>query len=191
MHHFTLLVLAAWAVTHCVHAAEKETEKAAPKSPLDFTLKANDGTDHALSQYKGKVVLLVNVASKCGFTPQYKNLEEVYAKYKDQGLVVVGVPCNDFGAQEPGTDIEIRKFCTDRFKVTFPLMSKVRVQGEQADPLYKYLTVDSPKPGKITWNFEKFLIGRDGKVVDRFAPKVKPDDAETVKAVEDALKAKP
>ncbi|MBI3832053.1 MAG: glutathione peroxidase [Planctomycetes bacterium] len=160
------------------------------KSPLDFTLKANDGTDCALSQYKGKVILLVNVASKCGNTPQYKQLEELYEKYKDQGLVVIGVPCNDFGGQEPGSDLDVKKFCTDNYKVTFLLLSKVKVQGAEAAPLYKYLTESSPKPGKITWNFEKFLIGRNGQVANRFTPKTKPDDATVVKDIEAELKAK-
>ena len=105
--------------------------------------------------------------------------------------MVLGIPSNDFGAQEPGTDADIRKFCTDNYKVTFPLMSKVKVQGEEADPLYKYLTTESPKPGRITWNFEKFLIGRDGKVIDRFAPKLNPSDPTVVKSLETALQAKP
>lgn len=165
-------------------------DKAAARSIHDFTLKANDGSDHALAQYKGKVVLLVNVASKCGLTPQYKQLEEVYLKYKDQGLVVIGLPCNDFGAQEPGTDVEIKKFCTTKYNVTFPLMSKLHVQGKDIAPLYKYLTEESPKKGKIEWNFAKFLVGKDGAVVDRFPAKQKPDDPAALKVIEDALKAK-
>lgn len=165
-------------------------DKAAAKSVHDFTLKANDGSDHGLAQYKGKVVLLVNVASKCGLTPQYKQLEEVYQKYKDQGLVVIGVPCNDFGGQEPGTDVDIKKFCSTKYNVTFPLMSKVHVQGKEITPLYKYLTEESPKKGKIEWNFAKFLIAKDGSVADRFPAKQKPDDPATLKVIEDALKAK-
>jgi len=180
-----VLTLAAAAV-FTLHAEEK----AVPKTPLEFTMKANDGSDHALSQYKGKVVLLVNVASKCGLTPQYTQLEALYEKYKDKGLVVLGIPCNDFGGQEPGNDADIKTFCTTKYKVTFPLLAKVHVQGEEIAPLYKYLTADSPKPGKITWNFEKFLVGRDGALAERFAPKTKPDDPAVVKAVEAALQAK-
>ncbi|MCK6470954.1 MAG: glutathione peroxidase [Planctomycetes bacterium] len=167
----------------------KKEEQAVAKSVHEFTLKANDGTDQKLAGYKGKVVLLVNVASRCGYTPQYTQLEAVYRKYKDQGLVVVGIPCNDFGAQEPGTDAQIKEFCTKKFDVTFPLMSKVHVQGDECAPLYKYLTETSSKPGKIKWNFEKFLIGKNGAVIERYASGVKPDAENLTKAIEEALKA--
>lgn len=167
----------------------QKEEKAVAKSVHEFTLKANDGTDQKLADYKGKVVLLVNVASRCGYTPQYTQLEAVYRKYKDQGLVVVGIPCNDFGAQEPGTDAQIKEFCTKKFDVTFPLMSKVSVQGGECAPLYKYLTESSPKPGKIKWNFEKFLVGKNGAVVERYASGIKPDAENLTKAIEEALKA--
>ncbi|MCW8130738.1 MAG: glutathione peroxidase [Planctomycetota bacterium] len=185
----------AWAVTVaalacCAGAQGVRAEEKKVASIHEFSLKGNDGKDQKFDQYKGKVVLLVNVASKCGYTPQYKQLEAVYAKYKDQGLVVVGVPCNDFGGQEPGTDLEIKQFCSTKFNVTFPLMSKVHVQGAETPPLYKYLTADSPKPGKIKWNFEKFLIGKHGEVLDRYESKIKPDDPAVTKAIEDALKAK-
>jgi glutathione peroxidase len=159
--------------------------------PLGFTLKDIKGNPVELSQYKGKVVLLVNVASYCGNTPQYKGLEELYEKHKDQGLVVIGVPANEFGNQEPGTNEEIEKFCTSKYQVTFPIMSKIVVKGQGIDPLYKYLTsVDTrPQPkGDITWNFEKFLIGKDGHVVARFKPGTKPEDPKVVTAVEAELK---
>src|SRR3954454_12312451 len=154
--------------------------------PLGFTLKDIKGNPVELSKYKGKVVLLVNVATYCGNTPQYKGLEELYEKHKDQGLVVIGVPANEFGKQEPGTNEEIEKFCTSKYNVSFPMMSKIVVKGEGIDPLYKYLTAVDTKPqkaGDITWNFEKFLIGRDGQVKARFAPKAKPDSKEVTQAV--------
>ena len=159
-------------------------------SPLGFTVKANDGSEVKLDQYKGKVVMFVNVASQCGYTPQYKNLEAVYEKYKDKGFVILGFPCNDFGAQEPGTDKEILQFCSSKFHVTFPLMSKIKVQGAEADPLYKYLTQSSAKPGKIEWNFTKFLIGRDGQIINRYPSKIKPDDPLPTTEIETALAAK-
>lgn len=162
-----------------------------PSGPLGFTLKDIKGNPVELSQYKGKVVLLVNVASYCGNTPQYKGLEELYEKHKDQGLVVIGVPANEFGKQEPGTNAEIEKFCTSKYNVTFPMMSKIVVKGQGIDPLYKYLTSVDTKPqpkGDITWNFEKFLIGKDGHVVGRFKPGTKPEDPKLVGAVEAELK---
>jgi len=147
----------------------------------DFSAKSIDGKNHKLSDYKGKVLLVVNTASKCGFTPQYKGLEEVYKKYKDKGFAVLGFPSNQFGEQEPGSDTEIAEFCEMNFGVTFPLFSKIDVNGENAHPLYKYLT--SEKKGllgseAIKWNFTKFLVGKDGKVLDRYAPTTKPHDIE-------------
>jgi glutathione peroxidase len=144
-----------------------------------------------LSQYQGKVVLVVNVASKCGFTKQYAGLQQLYEEYKDQGFVILGFPANNFGGQEPGTDSEIKEFCTTKFNVTFPMFSKISVKGKGMHPLYQYLT--SPEEngefGKpITWNFNKFLIGKDGKTIDRFGSKVKPLDPKLVSAVEEALK---
>jgi len=183
---FSLALALAAAAAMTLHAEEKTV----PNAPLEFTLKANDGSDHALSQYKGKVVLLVNVASQCGLTPQYTQLEALYEKYKDKGLVVLGIPCNDFGGQEPGSDADIKTFCTTKYKVTFPLLAKIHVQGAEIAPLYKHLTVGGAKPGKITWNFEKFLVGRDGALAERFAPKTKPNDPAVVKAIEAALQAK-
>jgi glutathione peroxidase len=154
-------------------------------------MKSLDGKPFSLSDYKGKVVLLVNVASKCGFTPQYKGLQALQDKYKAKGFTVVGVPCNDFGSQEPGTSEEIRKFCTDNYNVTFPLTEKVHVKGAEQHPLYARLTgKDAEFPGDIKWNFGKFLIGRDGKILQRFDSQVKPESPELTGAIEAALAAK-
>jgi glutathione peroxidase len=161
--------------------------------PLSFTLKDIKGNPVELFKYKGKVVLLVNVASKCGYTPQYKGLEAVYEKYEKDGLVVIGVPANEFLKQEPGTNEEIEKFCTSKYGVTFPMMAKIVVKGDGIDPLYKYLTSKdtNPKfPGDIDWNFEKFLIGRDGQVAGRFKSKVTPESKELTEAIETELKKK-
>jgi len=158
---------------------------------FDITVKDIKGKDVSLDAYRGKVVLIVNVASKCGFTKQYAGLEALYAKYKDQGLVVLGFPCNQFGGQEPGTEAEIAQFCSLKFDVKFPLFSKIEVNGPGRAPLYTFLTGDeSPFPGKVTWNFNKFLVGRDGQVIARYDSKVTPESDELVKAVEAALAAK-
>jgi len=163
---------------------------AAP-SLYDIPLKDIDGKDATLKPYAGKVLLVVNVASKCGFTPQYTALEAVYKKYQDQGLVICGFPCNQFGGQEPGTAAEIKEFCTSKYSVTFPMFDKLEVNGANRHPLYIALAGgDSPFPGNIKWNFTKFLIGRDGKILNRFDSKVKPDSEEVTKAVEAALAAK-
>lgn len=142
----------------------------------DYKVKSISGEDVSMSEYKGKVVLIVNTASKCGFTKQYEGLEELYEKYKDQGFVILGFPCNQFGAQEPGGNEEIKNFCTSTFSVTFPMMSKIDVNGDDADPLYKFLKKE--KGGilgdDIKWNFTKFLIDREGNVVDRFASQKTP-----------------
>jgi glutathione peroxidase len=157
----------------------------AASSVHEFTLRSIDGQPAPLASYKGKVLLLVNVASKCGYTPQYTGLQALYDKYKDRGLVVVGVPANNFGGQEPGTDAEIKQFCTRTYNVTFPMMSKVSVKGEDKTPLYEYLT--STGGGEVRWNFTKFLVGKDGKVLARFESKVTPDSPELTGAVEKAL----
>ncbi len=151
-----------------------------------------EGKDTTLGAYRGKVLLVVNVASKCGYTRQYKPLEEVFRKYRDQGLVVVGVPSNDFGGQEPGTPGEIKTFCASRFGVTFPLMDKVQVRsGAGQHPLYTALTgKDSPFPGDVKWNFTKFLIGREGRILARFEPADEPDSTQVTKALEAALASK-
>lgn len=164
---------------------------AAPsKSIYNFTLKSIDGEPVSLESYQGKAVLLVNVASKCGFTPQYAALESLYERYKDRGLVIVGIPANNFASQEPGTDQEIKKFCSNKYNVTFPMMSKVSVSGPDKTPLYGFLTDKAANPeigGDIKWNFTKFLFDRKGRPVARFEPAITPDSPEVTKAVEAAL----
>jgi len=157
----------------------------------DIPLKDIHGNATSLNAYKGQVLLVVNVASKCGFTPQYKGLEAIYEKYKDKGLVVLGFPCNQFGSQEPGTNEQIQQFCTATYNVTFPLFDKLDVNGANRHPLYVALAGDkSPFPGNITWNFNKFLIGRDGTIIKRFDSKATPESPEVVQAIEAALAAK-
>ena len=160
---------------------------------LNFKMKGIDGKEVDLSQYKGKVVMFVNVASQCGYTPQYKGLQALYEKYQDQGMVIIGVPANEFGKQEPGTDAEIAEFCSAKYNVKFPMLSKVVVKGKGQVPLYKYLTSKETNPrfgGDIKWNFTKFLVGRDGDIVARFEPKVTPESAEIRTAIESALAKK-
>jgi glutathione peroxidase len=157
----------------------------------DFTVKDIQGKDCSLKSYQGKVLLIVNVASRCGFTPQYKNLEAVYEKYKDRGLVVLGFPCNQFGGQEPGTNEEIKEFCSSKYNVTFPLFDKIEVNGPNRNPLYVALAgKDSPFPGDIKWNFNKFLVGKDGQILKRYDSKVTPDSPEVTKDIEEALASK-
>ncbi len=163
-------------------------EKAAPA--LDFTLKSLDGKDVDLSAYKGKVVMIVNVASKCGLTPQYEQLQDLHEKYSGQGLAILGFPCNQFKGQEPGSDEEIRKFCEANYGVEFDMFSKIEVNGDGATGLYKYLKSVStePKgPGEISWNFEKFVLDRSGKVVARYEPRTRPDDPAVVSLIESQL----
>jgi glutathione peroxidase len=157
----------------------------------DIPLQDIDGKETSLKPYQGKVVLIVNVASHCGYTPQYKGLESIYERYKDKGLVVVGFPCNQFGAQEPGTSQEIKEFCSGKYNVTFPLFSKIEVNGPTRHPLYVALAgKDSPFPGDIKWNFSKFLVGRDGKILNRFEPGTTPESPELTSAIDAALAAK-
>ena len=163
------------------------TAMATGKSVYDFTLNSIDGQPAPLAAYKGKVVLLVNVASRCGFTPQYTALESIYEKYKDRGFVIVGIPANNFGSQEPGSNQEIKTFCSSKYSVTFPMMAKVSVKGEDKTPLYQYLTTTPKTGGEIQWNFTKFLVGPDGQIVARFEPKVTPDSPEVTAAIEKAL----
>jgi glutathione peroxidase len=157
----------------------------AASSVHEFSLTTIDGKPAPLSAYKGKTILLVNVASKCGYTKQYSGLQSLYEKYKDKGLVVVGVPANNFGGQEPGTNEEIATFCSRNYNVTFPMMSKVSVKGEDMIPLYSYLTQNSG--GDVKWNFTKFLIDKNGKIANRFESKVTPESSEMAEAIEKAL----
>jgi glutathione peroxidase len=157
----------------------------------DLKAKTITGKDVSLADYKGKVALVVNTASECGYTPQYDGLQKLYDAYKDKGFTVLGFPSNDFGAQEPGTEQEIAKFCDLRFKVKFPLFSKVKVKGADKNPVYDYLVSNAPtgKGEDVKWNFEKFLVGKDGKVLARFPSKAEPLGPEVKQALEAALKA--
>jgi len=185
-----LLALTASVVALAAFAPGADAGGAA-KSPLDFTVKNIDGKDVPLSKYRGSVVLIVNTASQCGFTPQYASLETLYEKYKDKGLRILAFPSNDFGHQEPGADPEIKQFCTLRYKTTFDLFSKVATQGPEQAPLYKFLTSKETNPkfaGPIEWNFNKFLVNRDGQVIARFKSPQDPLSPEVISAVEAALK---
>lgn len=160
----------------------------AVKNVAEIPLKDIDGKETSLKAQKAKVLLVVNVASKCGLTPQYDGLEKLQRKYKDKGFSVVGFPCNDFGAQEPGTPLQIKEFCKATYDVSFPLMEKIHVKGAEQHPLYAALTgKDAAFPGEIEWNFGKFLVTADGKVLKRFNPRKAPDDAEVIQAIEAAL----
>ena len=152
----------------------------------EFTLNSIDGKPAPLSAYQGKVVLIVNVASRCGFTPQYAGLEALYEKYKDRGFTILGFPANNFGAQEPGTNEEIKTFCISKYNVTFPMYSKISVKGDDKAPLYQFLTAATGS--EIQWNFTKFLVDKDGKVVARFEPKVTPESPDVAEAIEKALR---
>lgn len=179
--------LMCFAVISCVQMLSA----GAADSIYDVPLKDIDGNSTTLKPYEGKVLLIVNVASRCGYTPQYAALEALYSKYKGQGLVVLGFPCNQFNGQEPGTDAEIKQFCSSKYGVTFPLFDKIEVNGDNRHPLYVLLAgKNSPVAGNIHWNFTKFLIDRHGDILKRFESKVKPDSAEVTAAVEAALAAK-
>ncbi len=160
------------------------------KSIHDFTVRTIDGQSKSLADYKGKVLLVVNVASECGYTRQYAGLEELHKAYAERGLRVLGFPANDFGAQEPGTEAEIKAFCTSKFGVTFDMFAKVRVKGDGMEPLFDHLQSADSNPefgGAIKWNFGKFLIGKDGKILARFEHKIEPTSADVKSAVEKAL----
>ena len=167
---------------------------AAPaKNVIAFSLKSIDGRETALSQFRGKVLLLVNTASKCGLTPQYTALEAVYKRYRDQGLVILGFPANNFLGQEPGSDKEIKEFCLINYGVSFPMFSKISVRGKDIHPFYKFLVEKETNPGfagKIAWNFTKFLVDRQGNVIARFEPRQVPDDPAVIAAIEKALQEK-
>jgi len=156
----------------------------------EFRARTIDGDERSLDEYKGKVVLVVNVASQCGLTPHYAGLQELYENFRDRGLVVLGFPCNQFGAQEPGSEAEVKKFCETRYGVTFPMFAKIDVNGSTRHPLYEFLTEQPTQPdgaGDIQWNFAKFLVDRSGKVAARFAPATAPVSDEIVSAIESAL----
>jgi glutathione peroxidase len=157
----------------------------------EIAVKDIDGKATTLTPFKGRVLLIVNVASECGYTSQYRGLEDVFKKYQAKGLTVLGFPCNQFGGQEPGTNAEIKNFCSTTFHVTFPLFDKIEVNGEKRHPLYAALAgKGSPVPGNIGWNFNKFLVGRDGTVLKRFDAEAEPDSPEVIAAIEAALAAK-
>jgi glutathione peroxidase len=188
-----LFAFAALALAGVASAADKPQGGKKVNGPLDYKMHGIDGKDVDLSKYKGKVVLLVNVASECGYTPQYKGLQELYDQYGREGLVVIGVPSNDFGQQEPGSNADILKFCQSNYKVTFPMLAKVKVKGDGQTPLYQYLTAKETDPkfaGEVGWNFEKFLIGRGGRVVGRFKSGDEPTSDRVVDAIKKELAAK-
>jgi glutathione peroxidase len=171
-------------------AASNGVGKGRAKSVYDFTLKDSKGKDVKLEEFRGQVVMLVNVASKCGYTPQYEGLQKIYERYRAQGFTILGFPANNFGAQEPGTNEEIQEFCRINYGVTFPIFSKISVKGQDKHPLYKYLTEKESNPnfaGEIKWNFNKFLVGRDGRILARFDSADKPEDAKVTQAIERAL----
>jgi glutathione peroxidase len=192
---FSIFVVVAAAVL-CSFPRSMVSAQTTPKNPtsvLDFKMKDIEGKEVSLAKYQGKVLLLVNTASQCGYTPQYKGLEQIYQKYKDQGFEILAFPANEFGAQEPGTDAQIKQFCSTTYKVTFPLFSKIVVDGKGIHPLYAYLTdraTDPKFPGRIPWNFAKFLVNRKGEVIARYQPGVKPTSAELTAAIEKALAEK-
>jgi glutathione peroxidase len=183
-----LAILFTWSVTLYAQTEEKIMEQQ-PKL-YSFSMKTIDGKDKPLSEYKGKVLLIVNVASKCGNTPQYKGLESIYEKYKDRGFMILGFPANNFLRQEPGTNEDIKKFCTLNYGVTFDMFSKISVKGSDQDSLYQYLTKESPVPGVVTWNFQKYLVDRKGNVIEKFAPGTGPEEKEVIDKIEQLLSEK-
>jgi len=189
MRNITLSLFVALLGSLAAFAIAEESTKEVP-AVLNFTMDSLDGKPVPLSKYQGKVVMMVNVASKCGNTKQYKPLQALHEKYADKGLAILGFPANDFGAQEPGTSEDIAAFCEKNYGVKFDMFSKITVKGDAQHPLYKFLTAQetAPQPaGEIKWNFEKFLIGKDGKVAARFAPKTQPDSEEVLKAIDAEL----
>jgi glutathione peroxidase len=183
-----LLTLSIVILSAFLLAADSADSPGSPDSVYDFELNRIDGTPEALSIYEGKVLMIVNVASKCGNTPQYEGLETLYSKYRDQGLVVLGFPANDFGGQEPGTNEEIAEYCRATWAVDFPIFEKISVKGEDQHPLYAFITKQpAPIGGEITWNFQKFLVDRNGQLVARIEPRTKPLDTQVVAQVESLL----
>ena len=190
-----LTLLLAVVTVATVQAQDKATASDNSKTPkaLNFKMKSIDGADVELSKYKGDVVVFVNTASKCGLTPQYEQLQALHEKFDKKGLSIVGFPCNQFGGQEPGTESDIKEFCQKNYGVSFDMMAKIDVNGENQCDLYKYLNSLDTKPkgkGDVRWNFEKYIIGRNGEVVARFGPRTKPDSSEFVKVIQDELNRK-
>ena len=186
MRHF----LCAGVALVCLFASTIAQGEEKVPAALDFTMKSLDGKDVKLSDYEGKVLLVVNVASECGLTPQYKQLQALHKEYADKGLVVIGFPCNQFGKQEPGTAEEIKSFCAENYGVEFPMMAKVEVNGEDACDFYQHLTKLDLQPkgaGKVSWNFEKFVIGKNGEPVARFEPRTEPNSKEVLDAIDAEL----
>jgi glutathione peroxidase len=183
-----VVIIGFWSLTISAEKKEKKMEQA--QKLYSFTMKTIDGKDKPLSDYKGKVLLIVNVASKCGHTPQYKGLEEIYKKYKDRGFMILGFPANNFLHQEPGTNEDIKKFCTLNYGVTFDMFSKISVKGNDQHPLYKYLTEESPATGPVKWNFQKYLVNRNGVIVEKIAPGVEPTELEVLDKIEKLLNEK-
>jgi glutathione peroxidase len=180
-----LVAIVALAVTGCA------TQAAEGPGAYAFKVKGIDGKEIDLAQYKGKVVLFVNVASECGYTDQYKGLQKLYADHEKAGLVIIGVPSNEFGGQEPGTNEQIAKFCEKNYKTTFPMLAKTTVNGDSAIPLYKFLTSKQTLyGGAVAWNFEKFLVNRDGQIIGRFKSDIEPDDAGLARSIKTALESK-
>jgi glutathione peroxidase len=186
---FSLLNLSSFLVNRTDQAAEPLTER----SVLDFTMTSIDDEPVPLSKYRSKVLLIVNVASYCGNTKQYASLEKLYTTYHDSGLEILAFPANNFGSQEPGTNEEIKQFCSTKYGVSFPLFSKISVRGDDQHPLYRFLTSESTNPrfpGSVKWNFQKYLISRDGEIIGKFAPGKDPLSPDIVSAIDDALKQK-
>jgi glutathione peroxidase len=182
-------ILLATAVS--IQAGDNPSKGGNPSVIYDYTVKSIDGKPVKLDQFRGKALLLVNVASQCGYTPQYEGLQKIYSKYKDKGLVILGFPANNFGAQEPGTDQEIKTFCSTKYNVTFPMFSKISVKGSDKHPLYQFLTEEKTDPkfaGEISWNFNKFLVDKKGNIAARFDSKDTPESEKVVTAIEQALK---
>lgn len=187
MLKFSALMLLSLAVCTVINSRAMADDAKPADSVHSFCVKSLEGKDVDLSEYKGKVLLVVNVASECGATPQYAQLQALHDKYADKGLVVMGFPCNQFGSQEPGSAEDIRTFCTSQYSVKFPMFAKIDVNGNDQAPLYDYLKTSASDHSNIGWNFEKFVVGKDGKVVARFKTRVKPDAEEVVKVIEEEL----
>jgi glutathione peroxidase len=185
-----IVVASALCIAQFAPAKTKGESREKQAKLYSFTMKTIDGKEKKLSDYRGKVLLIVNVASKCGFTPQYEGLETLYKKYKDRGFAILAFPENNFHNQEPGTNAQIKKFCTTKYGVTFDMFSKINVIGKNQSPLYAYLTKDTPVRGEVQWNFQKYLVDREGKVVAKFQPSTEPLDSSVTSRIEGLLKEK-